>query len=294
VADSPILAEFAPAPARATARTVLGIALTAIIVPATVFAAALLWLPHRIEYTVESGGLVVTLDRTVWSRQRHFALADVVEARAVTLSRGRRVSGTSLPGYCVGTFRYRELGDVWQATDCTAAAVILRLRGSQRPIVLAPGQRDAFLAALSSGTAATFAPADTGEDGTPLALRLLVLLPIPLVFVIPVLFLLAPSRLRYRVGPGTLEVRTLLLRRRFRIFGATARRHVPTFGIKLVGSGMPGYHTGWFMVDGQRTRVYATTTQGGVLIEDGTRIFVTPADPDAFLDALTSVGTRRE
>jgi hypothetical protein len=259
----------------------------------TIFGAALLWLPHRITYEVTDHALVVTIDRAVWTSRRLFALTDIVDARTVTLSGGRRVDGTSLPGYCAGTFRYPELGDVWQATDCSAAAVVFGVRGHRRPVVLTPARREAFLAAIATGEPATFAPGAAGGAETPLALRVAALLPLPLVLLVPALVLVAPSRLRYRVGPGWLEVRTLLRRRRFPVVGVSARRHTPAFGIKLAASSMPGYHAGSFMLDGHATHVYATTTREGVLIENGKRIFVTPTDPAAFLDALVVAGARR-
>jgi hypothetical protein len=60
--------------------------------------------------------------------------------------------------------------------------------------------------------------------------------------------------------------------------------------LRVAGTAMPGYYTGYFRADGQSTRVYATDLKDGVLLEGPARIYLSPADPEAFLAALREEG----
>jgi hypothetical protein len=103
--------------------------------------------------------------------------------------------------------------------------------------------------------------------------------------------LLAVPRMRFHVGARRFEVRTLFGARMWPAEGMTATRRTPRFERRLFGTSMPGYATGWFLLDGKRTRVYATTRQDGVLLESAdSRIFVTPADVPSMLEALHHAG----
>ena len=53
---------------------------------------------------------------------------------------------------------------------------------------------------------------------------------------------------------------------------------------------MPGYYTGFFRIDGESTRVYATDLGDGVLLEGAARVFLTPEHPDAFLTSFRAAG----
>jgi len=85
-------------------------------------------------------------------------------------------------------------------------------------------------------------------------------------------------------------VRTLIGAKRFALAGATARRCTPGRIFKVAGNGLPGYYTGWYRLDGGSVRVYATRLTDGVLLEGTKRVFVTPAEVDAFIAELKSNG----
>ena len=105
------------------------------------------------------------------------------------------------------------------------------------------------------------------------------------------IFFVAPGRLRYRVVSGGLEVATLLGVKSFPTAGCTARSHRPRVGMRLWGTGAPGYYTGTYRVDGANTKLYTTSIEEGVLIEGpGVRVFVNPENEAAFLDAIRSTG----
>jgi hypothetical protein len=283
--------QFRPAAARSTGRTVLGVVLLVLLVAAGVLVAALAWLPREIRYEVTADALVVRLRAGVWRVGRTVPLASITGVRALELGRGRRVVGTSMPGYCVGRFSYPDLGAVWQATSCGRSVVRIEAAGEPLPILVAPADRGAFLTALSARTPGSFVPAPFAPWPAWSWVRVALLA--PLLLVVPLLlatFFVAPGRLRYEVGRGELVVHTLLGARRFPLAGATARRCTPGRVYRIAGSAMPGYYTGWFQLDGSRARVYATRLADGVLVEGTARVFVTPAEREPFLAALRGGG----
>lgn len=282
--------EFAPVRQPATARIVLGTVLTALALAGAVVPLVAVGLPRAISYRTSADAVMVTLDRTLWTTEKVFFRDRIATAEAVELPRGRRTVGTSLPGYCVGTFTYPGIGAVWQATDCSRAAVLLTLEVPPHKVVLSPADREGFLAALKAGAAETFCPTEGRGSGTWSWWTLIVLLPLLVVLVLPVIFFLAPGKLRYAVGSGMLEVRTMFVRRRFPLAGATVQRYRPGSAFKLIGSGFPGYYTGTFHLDGTSTKVFATTVKDGVLVAGDRRVFVTPADAEAFLATLAEHG----
>jgi hypothetical protein len=75
---------------------------------------------------VSSAGLAVTRGMRGFEGTRSLSLDEIASAEPVRLRGGMRVRGTGLPGYCAGHFRYQELGDVWQATDCSSRGVVIR------------------------------------------------------------------------------------------------------------------------------------------------------------------------
>ena len=90
---------------------------------------------------------------------------------------------------------------------------------------------------------------------------------------------------------GGLEVATLLGVKSFPTAGCTARSHRPRVGMRLWGTGAPGYYTGTYRVDGVNTKLYTTSIEEGVLIEGpGVRVFVNPENEAAFLDAIRTMG----
>ena len=281
---------FRPVAVRVVARVVTGAVMLAFVAAAAVTVPGIVWLPRAIRYEVSTDSLRVMLRTGWWRTGREVPLAAITSVRPIELGPGRRTMGSTMPGYCVGSYTFVGLGEVWLATSCGRAAVLVEAAGQPRPVVVAPADRDAFRAALSSRRAATFAP----PPGTPMpgwnVVRLLSLLPVLLIPALVATFFVAPGRLRYEVGQGELVVTTLLRAHRFPLAGATVRRHTPGRILKVAGNGLPGYYTGWYRLDGGSARVYATRLADGVLLEGTKRVFVTPAEVDAFVEELNRNG----
>ncbi len=268
----------------------VGVPLTVLALVPSLLAVWLVWSPHVIEIRVADGRLDVAAGPSIFGGRESIDLSSVTAVDRTSLGAGRRLAGTALPGYCVGRFSYPELGSVWQATDCSHDAVVLR-RAGDRPIVLTPTEPDRFLTALDTGGEYAENRRATALPTRWLAIKLLVAV-LPIVcLLVPLVFLIAPGRMTYRVEPGVLAVRTLLGGRRFEVSGATVRPHRPRVGLRLWGTGAPGYYTGLFRVDGANTKVYATSVERGVLIEGGElRVFVNPDDEARFLEAMRTMG----
>jgi hypothetical protein len=281
---------FRPPRLRWGLQLAIGLPLSSLLLLPTLFAAWLVWAPHVVELRIDAGELHITTAPAPLSRQRTIDLADIVNVEEARLGRGHRTAGTALPGYCVGNFRYDDLGMVWQATDCSRDVLVLR-RENDKPIVLTPPRTDRFLTALDTGGGyeGRQDPPATGAGW--LFIKLLVLLAPLAGLLVPAIFLVAPGRLRYRVEPGALAVVTMLGTRRFATTGCTARHHRPKIGLRLWGTGAPGYFTGLYRLDGENARIYATSVKEGVLIEGaGVRVFVNPEDETAFLEAMHTMG----
>ncbi len=290
--------EFPAAPVRSRWRGIMAAVLVVVLVLPVGWVALMLLAPAHLEYAVEDGRLTVTLGPEPVLRHRSWALDEIVESGEVDLPSGRRVAGTALPGYCVGTFAYRGLGKVWQATDCSRRAVLLRVRGGGRPVVLTPPDREAFLAALREGSRYHhLAPMETFPVPMRAFLQLMAVLGVAAALLVPVLLVAGPGRIRYALEPGRLVVRTFFTRRSLPLEGLAARvLRAPRLTARLWGASFPGYATGLFRMEGRTVRVAATDLKGDcVLLEGGKRpVLLTPADPRAFLDALRLVGVRVE
>src|SRR6185437_6710312 len=226
-------------------------------------------------YKIADGSLMVKSGDWLAGR-RYVLLADVTEAAPVALRGGRRTAGTALPGYCTGRFSYAEVGAVWQVTDCSRRTVLVRARGQDLPIVVTPPDPAALVEAIHAGT-----PTDivlpTADKG-PLRLIAFVVAPLAIVTVLMVaaLMLMGPGRMRYLVGDGALEVRTLFGRKRWPTAGARAKAYTPAQMWRVMGTAAPGYRTGLFRESGQSTRVYATAVDRVVLFEGPERVIVSP------------------
>src|SRR5262245_55004852 len=64
---------------------------------------------------------------------------------------------------------------------------------------------------------------------------------------------------------------------------------------RTFGTGMPGYQAGWFRLKGgEKALLYLTDRSRAVYVPTtaGYSVMVSPADPDAFLQALESIGRR--
>lgn len=280
-----------PQPRRRRLRLTVGIPLTVLVLALSAWVVALIWLPRTLHYEVSSGRLTVTTGWAVWPSHHWVSLSAIASARHVDLTGGRRIAGTSLPGYCVGRFSFDRLGAVWLAGDCSRHGVVLEFVDEDRPWVLTPADPGPLLEALT-GTAShstdfRFPPASWPWNLVRIGLVLLM----ATTLVVPAAFLVAPGRLRYRVTPGHLEVDTITGTRRFTLGTCLARPYRPESASKVIGSSLPGYHTGRFTLDGMQSRVYATHFDEGVLIEGpDLRLFITPTEPNAAIEILRSRG----
>lgn len=281
---------FRPPRLKRGLQTAIGLPLSAIVVLPTLFAVWLVWAPHVVELEVKDGQLQIATAPAPLSRHKTIDLDTIVAVEEMNLGRGRRIAGTGLPGYCVGTFSYAEIGRVWQATDCSRPVLVLR-RANDGPLVLTPPDPDRFRTALANGSGyhESQPPPATGPGW--FMIKLMVLLTPLLGLLVPLIFFVAPSRLRYRVVSGGLEITTMLGTKLFTTAGCTARSHRPKVGMRLWGTGAPGYYTGTYRVDGANTKIYTTSIKEGVLIEGpGVRVLVNPEDERGFLDAIRTMG----
>jgi hypothetical protein len=240
-------------------------------------------------YAIRGGSLVVE-SGDPFSSVRTVPLSDITDAREVALRGGRRTAGTALPGLCSGRFSYPDLGAVWQVTDCGGRGVLITAAGQPVPIVLSPPDPQAFLSSLRSGTdmVVTLPPPDKG----PLRVLAAVVGPISIAVILMVsaVMLLGPGRMRYLVGGGFLEVRTLFTRKRWPVAGARARAYTPSRVRRLVGTAAPGYYTGLYRESGETTRIYATSLARVVLFEGPARVIASPEDRVGMLRALEEEG----
>lgn len=288
--------EFAPAPARTGWARALGVALTALVLVPAVFGVLLVVSRPSITYRISGGVLEIHGGESILASHRSYPLASVTGWREVRLGRGRRTAGTGMPGLCAGYFSYDGVGKVWQVTDCSRDVLLLDVAGEDRPVLVTPPDRAAFLAALQDRRDGDFSPPPYRQPPWWLVFKALIVVgTLPVAVYVGAAFFLASRRLRYRVGGGVLEVQLLLLRKRFPVTGLHARRYTPTRALRWGGTGMPGYFAGRFSVDGVSTRVYASAVKReGVLLDGKPRLFVTPADVDGFLAALGVNGVRTD
>jgi len=281
-----------PAPIRwSAARVALAVLFPLVILPPMAGLVAVAFTGSAPTYTI-AGGTLTVKSGDLLSGERAVPLADITGVEPTTLHGGRRVSGTALPGFCAGRYSYPDLGTVWQVTNCTASAVVVRADSQPFPIVLTPPDPSAFVQQVRAGEAAvvTLPPASKG------IFQLLALALVPTAGVTAILLsallLFGPRRLRYTVGDGMLEVRTMYGRKRWPIQGARATAYVPTRLWRVAGAGLPGYHSGLFRESGQSTRCYATALDHAVLFEGPARVIVTPDDREGFLKALEAEGAQ--
>ena len=281
--------EFRPPVRPSVFRVVLAVVLPFIVlIPMSALAALALGISQA-TYTIAGGALVVR-SGDLFSGDRTVRLADVTEARPVTLHRGRRTSGTALPGFCAGRFSYPDLGAVWQVTDCGGRGLLVRAATEARPIVVSPPDPADFAERIRAGTetVVSLPPPDLG----PLRVLFFVLAPLSIlgILMVSALLLLGPSRMVYLVGDGALEVRTIFGRKRWPTAGARAKEHTASRLRRMAGSAAPGYYTGIFRESGETTRVYATDVGRVLLFEGAQRVIVSPQDREAMLRALEEEG----
>jgi hypothetical protein len=263
----------------------------------TVFMSALFHFPAFVHYDVTGTELAIRMNTLGQTRTRSYALANIEDARRVRLHGGRRVAGTGLSNYCQGRFWYPDLGSVWQATSCGSDAVVLRIKDEKLPVVVTPLNPEAFLTAIKEGQPSGFGAPRFKESATLRAFAIFVpLLLLATTVLMPLAFIVFPSRLNYSIGDGRLAIDKFFRPKVVNLAGCRAIRLVPKSKLRYAGSSLPGYYSGFFRIDGQRTRVYATTLEEGVLVTEleGTRHFVSPQDTTAFLDSLRRNGATVE
>jgi hypothetical protein len=252
------------------------------------------WLtaPHQIEYEVTSEKIVIHAGTGMTENNKEVMLSRVEEASPAWLRGGTLDFGTEKQGYCVGFYEYPNYDKVWQATDCSAEGVIIRAGGEVMPIIITPGNRDGFLAAVRGALPMTF---PTALEPTGLhwpALIALAVVAWAAAGVLGALIFLGPVRLRYRVGDGRIEVTTLLKRHSFPVAGSRVHEHSPLINERLSGVNLPGYCAGVMVFDRQTTSVFASVRDSGVLLEGDERLFVSPADPAGLIAALVAAGAQ--
>lgn len=288
--------EFRPPVRTSVVRVVLAVLVSVVCLGAAGALSLVVFSSSRVTYVIGGGTLVVdTGDRFFGSRT--LPLGEIVSVRVVSPDGGWRVSGAALPNYCIGRFRYRELGNVFQATDCRLHGLFIEtkksLSGAELPVFVTPPDVDDFRARLASGEDTRIALA--APDKTMLVTTAAIAVPLSLL--VTVLFLgitlFGPSRMLYRVGGGLLEVRTVWTRKRWMLQGARVSEHVPERLFRIAGSAMPGYYTGLFRESGRTTRVYATTLERMVLVDCAARILLSPAHREELLAALVVEGATR-
>jgi len=284
--------DFLPAkkPGLATRwRMVLAAVLGLVILVPLTFLGALVLSLSPTSYSISSGALTIRAG-DLFAGAHTVRLADLTEVRPVMLSGGRRVAGTVLPGHCTGRFSYSEIGPVWQATDCSARAVLVRANGEARPIVLTPPNPELFIGMLRSGIETTIQLPSFNKTIPGVLAFVLITLGTVAAVMVGALLLLGPKRMRYLVGEGSIEVRTLFGKKRWPTKGARAKEYVPARLRRLAGTSMPGYFTGIFRENGKTVRVYATALDRVILLEGPVRLILSPEDPAALLAALHDEG----
>jgi len=283
--------EFRPPIRRSIARTVLMVALSLLIVLMGAVTVLVLGM-SRPTYAISNGTLAVR-SGDLLSGARTIRLSDVTDTRVATLTGGRRTAGTAIPGLCAGRFSYPDLGAVWQATNCATTVLVVRARSEELPLLITPPDLAGFADAMRAGTemAITLPPPSSGPA------RLIVILLGPLVVVVSALVALlglGPHRMRYLVGDGVLEVRTLFGQKRWSAAGARAKAHTPSRLWRVAGTAAPGYYSGLYRESGRSTRVYATEIDRVLLFEGPARVLLSPEDRAGMLGALQEQGASVE
>jgi hypothetical protein len=280
---------FLPVPVTRPARLWFSIMLAVLGLP-------LLWLMYTllrapvISYRIGGGTLTISSSLGSSLMEKTLVLARINQVRPEWLRYGSLHFGTEKPGYCVGFFSYPTLGEVWQVSDCSENAVAIVATGEIQPVVVTPSDREGFMTAIEKGTPSTFTPPGRRTGSWWLTLTAVSGALALVVLALVAVFFVAPARLRYTVGGGALEVRTLFSRRQIPLAGVRAYKHRPLLGARLSGLALPGYNVGSWILDTMATTSLASARNDGVLLEGDGRLFVNPRDPDGFLAALGEHG----
>lgn len=279
---------FGPHIVATRSRRILGTVLGVVLLLPSSIAWMLAFAPATITIDVAGGGLHVRAGMGLLASERDLPLERIRGVRAIRLGRGGRKMGTAMTGHCSGTWVYQDLGEVWQATDCRRDAVLVEEDGQR--LVLSAADTDGLRKSLI-----------TRQDwhseesaGMPRWIRALLALAGFAALggggLLVALTMRGPESMVYTVSAEGLTVRTLLGRRTVRLHGATVKRTPTGPSLRLAGTALPGYFTGWFLMDGRRVRVWATARENGVLVEGEERWYLTPEDVDGFLAATREAG----
>jgi Bacterial PH domain len=279
-----------PCEMRKTRGRVWFAALSAAAAIPTVLIAMSLLTAGQLRYEVTSKALTIHTSRGLTGDTKIIPLERIRSMSDAWLANGVMRFGQQKPGYCVGFYRYGTLDEVWQATNCSESGVVIKADGEVMPVVVTPADPYGFQKAVDAGTAGVFLPPGSKASSWWGTLMEIVVLYVLVELLFAAAFLIAPSRLRYRVGDGAMEVRTFFKRRRVPVKGVWVYTHRPLDGAKLSGIALPGYNVGSWELDTQPTNVFAAHREKGVVVEGDERVFVTPRDAAAMLDALGAAG----
>ncbi|MDO4264316.1 MAG: PH domain-containing protein [Deinococcus sp.] len=109
-------------------------------------------------------------------------------------------------------------------------------------------------------------------------------------------FLSLPRRLGYAFTPEGLRVSRFSGTAVWPYTGLEVVSVGSELGLKLGGTGAPGYYTGtygWKGPEASSVQALASTTRGGVLLRrEGTLYYLTPADPAGFVRTLQEASSR--
>ncbi|WP_261664669.1 PH domain-containing protein [Deinococcus sp. Marseille-Q6407] len=241
-----------------------------LMVPALLVLPPLLRLPR---YEV-SGGQITA--RSLASRTV-IPAGTPVQRSPVTLG-GRQV-GSAARGYVVGRFGSAQ-GSLNVYSDGSQGQDALTFATRPRPTLLTPADPAALLDAWRGGRSGTFRPAN--PPGTDPVLAVLTALLLPLMYA-----LLRPWRLSYALDGDALVVRTTWRQWRLPLASTRAALTRQPLGMRLFGTGMPGYYTGTYAshaVPGGQVQAAASRRrpeQALLLEHGGTTLYLTPADPAA-------------
>ncbi|CAM2912205.1 PH domain-containing protein [Deinococcus radiodurans] len=196
-------------------------------------------------------------------------------AEKVSLGRLSKQVGSNMPGYTVGHFR-SERGELAVYGNGSRTGLLF---GTQPPTFLTPADPETLLIVWKKGDAATFRP-----RGVPLRENIWpLLLLLPLSLAVGSLLISRP-RLSYEIHGDTLTVKTRASSTDFLRQSTKASVTSDPLGVRLFGTGMPGYHTGTFSTrlgNVQAAASSARPEQALLLEHAGKRYYLTPSDPAA-------------
>lgn len=239
--------------------------------------------PASLSYEVTPERVVVEARAGWLDLGREIPRDAILDAAAARLPGGKRHWGSNRPGFCVGAYTYPELGRVWQATACKAAAV--RLATKDGAVIVGPRDREGFLATLAERRTGRFEAAAVERAWWEHALPLATLA--PALLLVGVIARLARP-FRYTIRDGVLHVPRHLGELRVPLRGVVVHPGEGR-GMRVAGSSAPGFYLGAYR-DTRGPFHMCATTMNGVWVEGPRRVFVSPADIEGFLAAAKAAG----